>query len=371
MIHQHNVESHEACIESCLLGDGCEAVHADTKGNHVACSWLNSVTPSDCRQGEGSLYMRNLGELNEIRAQLARASLELIFDTSARAHQPLIDLKHFGICQAFEAAYQLLGVRGTIMLLVLTDPFMAIMERESRARGTPINAWSKHDHMNVYYESDAIPVEMHHYLMPGGMFWPRHWIGGYLAEKFLKEGALSLRGPHDPTPARLANDNAFMIEMVDATDRLGADFVTVSVLHATAWTILPHKMNNRNNYPTDIVNAWCRDKVWDDRDWGDDTGVDTAYECRHAMGHAMIYAAAQRKDNVKANACMQYRTDHHRFPKNAIDEAHRLCDSAPDGDLQWGCYSGADHSERIMKPCLDRDISNDEYYCSPAIVKAA
>ena len=110
---------------------------------------------------------------------------------------------------------------------------MAIMERQSRARGTPINAWSKHYHMNVYYESDAIPVEMHHYLMPGGMFWPRHWIGGYLAEKFLKEGALSLRGPHDPTPARLANDNAFMIEMVDATDRLGADFVTVSVLHAT------------------------------------------------------------------------------------------------------------------------------------------
>ena len=95
-------------------------------------------------------------------------------------------------------------------------------------------------------------------------------------------------------------------------------------------------MNNRNNYPKDIVNAWCRDKVWGDRHWGDDTGVDTAYECRHAMGHAMIYAAAQRKDKVKANACMQYRTDHHRFPKNAIDEAHRLCDSAPDGDLQWG-----------------------------------
>merc|ERR1712070_1114284 len=151
---------------------------------------------------------------------------------------------------------------------------------------------------------------------------------------FLKKGALSLRGPHDPTQARLADDHAYMIEMVDATDRLGADFVTVSVLHASAWTILPHKMNNRNTYPENIVNDWCRDKV-------------------------------------KANACMQYRTDHYPFPEDVIDEANRLCESAPDGDLRWGCYSGAEHSENIMKPCLDRDIRDEEYYCSPAIKKAA
>merc|ERR1719446_774855 len=33
---------------------------------------------------------------------------------------------------------------------------------------------------------------------------------------------------------------------------------------------------------------------------------------------------------------MQYRTDHHRFPKNVIDEAYRLC-STEEGQSQSHC----------------------------------
>lgn len=183
------------------------------------------------------------------------------------------------------------------------------------------------------------------------VWWLRHYVGAFLADMALsgvRIPELPVLGPADDGPR-------FLIRWLQARStnrRLGGDFALNASLHGAIFHTFA--MRTRSDpalsYPTVLAREWCPD---------DSSNL---YECRHGIGHGVLYAVWLRRAELAALCtttcdctcctCNQLRpytpspmtAEEQQTIDRICDEADRVPTSASVFTYGHGCRSGSGHS---------------------------
>ena len=204
----------------------------------------------------------------------------------------------------------------------------------------------------------------------GCLWWLRHFLGAFLAEK-VAEGPLRLAGPEDP--GRISTADELQTEIRYQQRRPDADYVTVAAQHGSIWhTIAMEHQGNMpalNRYPLARVEALCGEHLYDEdhANQVEQLNTDIAYECRHAVGHAVFYTVALREQNMYPRSCLQFRPGSYTMHAENWDVAGSICWTAPEQELWWRCKQGTEHSYNLLRTpdAPEHTSSDDDYQWSP------
>lgn len=120
-----------------------------------------------------------------------------------------------------------------------------------------------------------------HCWVHGSLWWLRHWAGAFLADKMLRAVPFPDLSASDGAPvsrdrlfAWLQKDMRWCIARLPECD---ADFDHISALHGALFHTIG-QMAPLAGYPAEFAQEVCPDDA------------PTVYECRHGVGHGVLYA---------------------------------------------------------------------------------
>lgn len=310
--------------------------------------------------------------LAQLRLQLARLSVHMLpgrrkpgrrWENSA---SPLVDMSD--VCAIFKACFALGGATAMLQL-VNRDAFFAATQQAlaSSERATEIEARAHSDPgFGITYHSfgtdndvlGGLLAELCSVLqdcdkkrlttmatqswLHGGLWWLRHYAGAFLADKALS----GVRIPELPVLGLADDGPRALIRWLQArstTRQLGGDFALIASLHGAIFHAFA--MRTRSDlvlsYPTVLAQEWCPD------------GSSNLYECRHGIGHGVLYAVWLRRAELEAyTTCNQVRpytpapmtAEEQQTIDRICDEADRIPTSASVFTYGHGCRSGSGHS---------------------------
>ena len=88
--------------------------------------------------------------------------------------------------------------------------------------------------------------------------------------------------------------------------------------------------------------------------------TDVAYECRHAVGHAVFYSLALREQNLRPDVCNQFRPGSYTLGMDFLRLAGRICRSGGDA-LAVHCMNGVEHSYNLLRtPATPEHWTDDD-----------
>ena len=294
---------------------------------------------------------------------LGRRKTGLRWENSA---SPLVDVSD--VCAIFKACFALGGATAMLQL-VNRDAFLAATRQAlaSSERATEIEARAHPEAgFGITYHSfgtdndvlGKLLAEMCSVLhdcekkrlttmatqswVHGGLWWLRHYVGAFLADMALsgvRIPELPVLGPADDGPRLLIR----WLQARSTNRQLGGDFALIASLHGAIFHTFA--MRTRSDpvlsYPTVLAQEWCPD---------DSSNL---YECRHGIGHGVLYAVWLRRAELAAyTTCNQVRpytpapmtAEEQQTIDRICDEADRVPTSASVFTYGHGCRSGSGHS---------------------------
>lgn len=310
--------------------------------------------------------------LAQLRLQLARLSVHMLpgrrkpglrWENSA---SPLVDVSD--VCAVFEACFTLGGATAMLQLVnrdaffAATQQALASSERateiEARAHPEPgfgITYYSVGTDNDVFGKSLAemcsvvqdcekqrLTAMATQSWVHGGLWWLRHYVGAFLADKALsgvRIPEIPMLGPADDGPRALIR----WLQARSTNRQLGGDFALIASLHGAIFHAFA--MRTRSDpalsYPTALAQEWCPD---------DSSNL---YECRHGIGHGVLYAVWLRRAGLAPyTTCNQVRpftpapmtAEEQQTIDRMCDDADRIPTSASVFTYGHGCRSGSGHS---------------------------
>jgi len=288
---------------------------------------------------------------------------DIFLDTAHRG-DPIIDIHP--MCEAWEDAYREFGAHAFLTNFMSTDAMVAEIIAAAKDRGVHISIDNTRGGEFNYYHGD-IKVRGNGYdgrqdmgiHCQGCLFWPRHYVGSFLAKKLHEDGVLLIHGESRPKQV-LHGMHDFLNYVRSEMRKDDADYIVTSITHGSIWHTVAVKYGpDLDEYPMADAKDWCGDLLWttpwfDDefKDWhfeGGDAFI--GQECRHGIGHGVFYAMALKSRGLTSadyDACMQYRPYSWTMPWQAKEEADQICETA-DGDMIVSdCKDGVSHSYELM-----------------------
>ena len=274
---------------------------------------------------------------------------------------PLVDIHD--VCSVFETAHAAGGASMTVKLVELM-PFLGAARKalDSSGLGAAVEiAKSKDDGCGLEYsqagssgQRDLIGRPMRDAgqmwgaadrenkqkkcWMMGSLWWLRHWVGAFLVEKAVQAPGAS---------ATAIDELIIWLQEQNAAGALNGDFLWISALHGALYQAIgPTGLDAASgshplHYPSQLAQRLCHD------------AVPNVYECRHGIGHGVLYATLLSRAAGVANysACRQPRPYSVRVTNEMFDTIWAICREAedvPTKNQQYsyaqGCRSGATHS---------------------------
>jgi hypothetical protein len=187
------------------------------------------------------------------------------------------------------------------------------------------------------------------------LYWLRHWLGNFLAEKSL-EGPLSLHGDMHGHAGGYVNTSAQLVwETLRAMNAPGAyQQNSASYQHGVVWQLIASTVGRSlKEYPTDFARTWCHEGAANipkfyGSDKMDETPPDWAlYSCLHGFGHGVFFSTALSETHMKPSACNPLFPSRFRLSETGAASAARICDGAATQVDREMCLSGLCHS---LKP---------------------
>lgn len=312
-------------------------------------------------------------DLPSMRVRLARLSLSMLPGqtavVSSRSRSPLVDIRN--VCAVFESAYQAGGAMNALALLE-RQPFLEATQRALRTSGRDAHVASVSSIDTgcgiEYSKTDSGGAEdlLGQPLRDGGklwgpadienkqkkcwthgsLWWLRHWVGAWLAEKRAEEEAAETTRT-DGGSTRVSELITWL--QTQATEgQLHGDFLWIASLHGALFQLIgPTGFRAEESgaplaYPSELAQRLCHDSVAN------------VYECRHGIGHGVLYAVLMRHAHqlglANFTACAQPRPYAVQVTIQMFDEVWAICRQAEALSTQdqvsyaQGCVSGATHS---------------------------
>ena len=182
--------------------------------------------------------------------------------------------------------------------------------------------------------------------MMGSLWWLRHWVGAFLVEKAVQEHGGS---------ATAIDEVIKWLQEQNKAGALNRDFLWIAALHGALYqAIAPTGLDaasgsHQLHYPSELAQRLCHD------------AVPNVYECRHGIGHGVMYATLLSRAAGVANysACRQPRPYSVRVTNEMVDTISAICREAeglPTNNQQYnyaqGCRSGTTHSGYLFDTSL-------------------
>ena len=275
---------------------------------------------------------------------------------------PLVDLTAAGVCGVFETAYAAGGKLNTLAL-VERGAFLEATRQALNASGrTDVEVASSADQgCGLEYSRSATegreslvsqtlpdggrlwgPADRENKMkkcwIHGSLWWIRHWVGAFLAEKAMQQRT---------------NQSAvdeLIVWLQQNAYKLNNDFLWISALHGALYQTIEYTGRDAPlRYPAQLAQRVCHD------------AVPNVYECRHGIGHGVLYSVLLRSAAGLADysACRQPRPYSVPVTDEMFQTVWRLCDEAnavPTQNAQYsynqGCVSGATHSGYLFDTTL-------------------
>ena len=194
----------------------------------------------------------------------------------------------------------------------------------------------------------------------GCLYWLVHHLGSIMADKFLREGSLRLNRESDE---RLSDAPSIIHEMQRLQRMSTMDRASFQTEHGFMWTYMPAAQPNMTQYPLAMAKSFCQNLLYT-VEKPDGLDQDIGEKCRHGVGHAVFYVAAQNQLQQEFQVTKPLRPGAgFSLFDEALCQALKMCHQAPNGLALHDCQFGINHSSRLVgPPDLDKNAMWGKIY---------